>query len=89
MPYQDAASNHLGCAQDAGVGDRSPERRPQCDDGSYVRRPLGCNRTGDDASQAVADQMDPASGFGKRFLNGHIQLLPNQNVGTLRIEANT
>ena len=48
--YENAASNHLGGMKDAGVGDRPPERRPQRDDGSNVRRPLGRNRTGDDAS---------------------------------------
>jgi hypothetical protein len=60
--------------QDAGVGRPLPEGCPQCDDGSNVRRPLDCNRTGDDATQAVADQMDPASRFGKGLLNGLIQL---------------
>jgi hypothetical protein len=89
MLCQDATSNHFGGTQDGGMSDSSSKGCTQRDDGSNIRWPLSCNRTGDDASKAVSDQMDPASGLGKRFLNGLIQLLPDQKVRTLCIEADT
>ena len=44
---QDAASNHLGRAQNAGMGHGTAKGRSQRDYGSHVGGPLGCERAGD------------------------------------------
>ncbi|MGB9335273.1 MAG: hypothetical protein WCB14_09725 [Candidatus Acidiferrales bacterium] len=62
------------------------ERRPQRNDGSNVLWPLRSDRTGDDASQTVADQMDSPAGFGKRPVDGLIQAALNQEVRTLGVQ---
>ena len=85
--FQDAVANHFGCAQDAGMRHGTAERCAQRDDGSNVLWPLPRDRTGDNASQTVADQMDLAAGFGERLLNGFIQAAFNQEVRTLCVET--
>ncbi len=62
------------------------ERRAQGDDGSDVLWPLGRDGTGDNASQTVADQMDPAAGLGECLLHGFIEAAFNQEVRALCVE---
>ncbi len=66
MLCHDASSNYFRGAQDAAMRYRPPKRRTQGDDGSYVRGPLRGDRAGDDSSQAMADEMDPATRFSER-----------------------
>ena len=65
---------------------RAAERRRQRNDGSNVSCPLRRDRTGDNASQTVADQMDPAAGLGERLVNDLVQAAFNQQVRTLCVE---
>src|SRR5579872_3842788 len=89
MLFQDVFSNHLRCLQDDGMSHRSPKRRPQRGDRSNIPWPLSCNRARDHTSQAVSDQMNLVPGFLERLLNGFIQLLPNQEIRALRVEADS
>ena len=85
--FQDAVANRFGCEQDGRMSRRTAERCPQRDDRSDVLWPLRRDRTGDNPSQTVADQMDPAAGFGECFLNGLIQAAFNQEVRTLCVQT--
>lgn len=66
---------------------RTAERRPQRNDRSYVLCPLRRDRTGDNASQTVADQMDPAAGLGERLFHGFIQTAFNQEVWAFCVQT--
>src|ERR1035437_10722432 len=85
--FQDTPADRFGCAQDAGVSYGAAEWRAERDDGSDVLWPLPRDRTGDNASQTVADQMDPAAGLGQRLLHGFIQAAFNQEVRALCVET--
>src|ERR1035441_3778827 len=84
--FQNTPAGRFGCAQDAGVSHCAAERGAQRDDRSDVLWPLPRDRTGDHASQTVADQMDPAAGLGERLLYGFIEAAFNQEVGALCVE---
>lgn len=85
--FQDAEANRFGCEQDGRMSHGTAEGRPQRSDRSNVLWPLCRDRAGNNASQAVADQMDFAAGFGKRLLNGLIQPALNQQVRTLCVQT--
>ena len=51
-------------------------------------RPLGSDRTRNNSSQTVTDQVNLLPGrSGQRLLKGVIQLSPDQKVGTLSVET--
>jgi len=89
MLHEYVASNHFRRAQDDGMSHCASERCTQRDDRSDIFWPLSRNRTRDDPAQAVADQMNPTSRFGEGFLDGFIQLLPDQEIRTLGVEADS
>ena len=74
---QDASSNHLCRAQNAAMGYGAAKRRTQGDDGSYICGPLRRDSAGDNSSQTMADEMEPATRLAQGLLDSVIQLTPD------------
>ena len=87
MLRQNLLANVLGGAQHGAMGDGAAERRGQRNHRRDVVRPLVGDRAGNDAAQAVPDQVDLALGFHKRLFDVLIQAALDQDVRAVCIEA--
>jgi hypothetical protein len=87
MFCMDTAANHFSSMQNATVGHRTTKWRTQSDNRSDIGWTLRGHGARNDASQAMADQMDLASGLGQGLLDGGVELSLDQEVGALRVET--
>src|SRR5581483_476743 len=87
MLLENPQANSFGSAEYGAMHHRSPERRAK---GNYWRDvfgPLPGNRSGEDAAQAVTDEMNSLSGLGQRGFYGFIQMSLDEEVRTFCIDA--
>src|SRR5208337_1052656 len=69
------------------MGDGAAERRGQSDYGRDIIWPLAGNRAGDNAAQAVANDVDLALRFHERSFDNLVELALDQDVRTICIES--
>jgi len=83
---EDSPAHGFGGAQNTAVGDGSAEGRGHGDNRGNVIGPLRGYRAGHDSAQAVTDEMDLASGFMQGPVDAVIETVPDEDVGTLRVQ---
>src|SRR4029077_9651672 len=87
MLFENTKTNRFGGSQHGAIRHRAAGGRRERDERSHVFRPLTCDRTCDDTTKTMTDQMNLAPGFGQRLFDGLVQTALNEKVGAFRVEA--
>src|SRR5271166_1255581 len=86
---QDAKAYRLGRPENGPICYRAPDGGGQSGQGCHILRPLTRQRTSDHSSEAVADQMDFASGFRQGFVESLVESSLDQEVWTFCINSDS
>lgn len=86
---EDSLANSFGGVQDRAIRHGAAKRRSESDDRSDLFRPLACDGSCDHAAEAVTDQMNLSPGLGQSTLNSFVQMTLDQEVGAIRIDADS
>jgi len=84
---KDPEADRFGSVENGSIRNGAANGRRQGDHGSHVPRPLARDGTGNHSSQAMTDEMNPASGFQQRSFDGLIQAALDEKIRTFCIDA--
>src|SRR5664279_455165 len=87
MFLQDVLAHGFGCLQHGAMGDGAVKWRSQSDDGRHIIRSLTRDRTGDDASQTMTDEMDLALRLKEGFFYTRIQTLLDEDIRAFGVNS--
>lgn len=85
--FDDAHTDFFGYAQNTAMGGHLPQWSAERDHGCNIFRTLGSNGTSDCASEAVPDQMNFAASILKSRVDALCQILLDQEIWTLCVDA--